>query len=173
LGNPVSAAVLSPRQATELIYLLQLAATEPPFHPRSQSMQVNTHLSFNGQCAEAFRLYENVLGAQIQMAMTYGESPMAEMVPPDWRDKVMHTTLTLGSDTIMGADAPPGRYQQPQGFSVALNIDDPQEAERAFRTLAEGGKELMPLQETFWAVRFGMLVDRFGIPWMINCGKAN
>ena len=135
-------------------------------------MQLSTHLSFNGQCGEAFRLYEKVLGARIQMTMTYGESPMADMVPQDWRDKILHTTLALGDHTIMGADAPPGHFEPPQGFSVAIHIDDPQEAERVYQALAEEGQALMPLQETFWAVRFGMLVDRFGIPWMINCGKA-
>jgi PhnB protein len=103
--------------------------------------------------------------------MTYGESPLAGQTPPDWHGKILHATLDLGDDVLSGADAPPEHYQKPQGFSVALNVADAAEAERIFKALAEKGAVQMPLQETFWALRFGMLVDQFGTPWMINCGK--
>lgn len=134
-------------------------------------MKINSHLSFNGQCREAFKFYEQSLGANIGFIMTYGESPMGQQTPAEWRDKVMHARLDIGNQTLMGADAPPDRYERPQGFAVAIHTDQPAEAERIFKQLAEGATVQMPLQETFWAQRFGMLVDRFGIPWMLNCEK--
>jgi PhnB protein len=79
----------------------------------------------------------------------------------------------LGDHVLTGADAPPEHYQKPQGFSVLLHIGDAAEADRIFKTLAENGTVQMPIQETFWALRFGMLVDQFGTPWMINCGKPS
>jgi PhnB protein len=135
-------------------------------------MRLNPHLAFNGQCEAAFRFYETCLGGQVVMMMTYGDSPLAEQTPPDWRGKVLHATFTLGDHVLTGADAPPEGYQKPQGFSVLLNFEeaDAAEADRIFAALAEGGTVQMPIQETFWALRFGMLVDRFGTPWMINCG---
>ena len=93
-------------------------------------MRVNPYLSFNGQCEAAFKFYEKCLGGKIQMMMTYGESPMADKSPPDWGKKIMHTTFVLGDQFLHGADAPPGHYQKPQGFSVSLDIPDAAEAER-------------------------------------------
>jgi PhnB protein len=135
-------------------------------------MQLNTHLNFNGECAKAFRFYEKVLGGKIAMMMTYGESPMADQLPPEMKNAVLHTTLEVGDSILMGADSPPGHYKPAQGFSVAINVSDPAEAERVYNALVQGGTTTMPLQETFWAKRFGMLVDQFGIAWMINCGKS-
>jgi PhnB protein len=112
-----------------------------------------------------------VLGGKIVMMFTYGESPEAERASPDWRGKIMHARLMLGDRALMGSDAPRGRFEPPKGFHVSIGIDDPAEAERIFHALAENGAVTMPIQETFWAVRFGMLVDQFGIPWMINCEK--
>jgi PhnB protein len=134
-------------------------------------MTISTHLGFNGQCQEAFKFYERVLGGNIQFSMTYGDSPMAGQVPPEWRDKIIHTTLVVGDQTLSGADAPPPHYQKPQGFSVAVEVKDPSKADRIFTQLGEGGTVQMAIQETFWAQRFGMLVDRFHIPWMITCSK--
>ena len=96
---------------------------------------------------------------------------MAEHVPPEWRNKIMYARLAVGDTILMGSDAPPDRYQQMQGFSVTLNVNEAHEAERVFSALSEKGTVQMPIQETFWAVRFGMLVDQFGTPWMINCEK--
>ena len=135
-------------------------------------MRLITHLNFDGQCEEAFKFYEGVLGGKILTMMPFEGSPMADQSPPEWRKKILHATLDLGDSVLMGADAPPGRYQKPQGFSVTIGLSDPTEAERIFRSLAENGIVQLPLQETFWAARFGMLVDRFGIPWMVNCGKG-
>jgi PhnB protein len=134
-------------------------------------MQLNPYLSFDGQCEAAFRFYERVLGGKIVMMFTYGESPEAEHTSPDWRGKIMHARLMLGDKALMGSDAPRDRFERPQGFHVSIGIDDPADAERIFRSLAEHGTVTMPIQQTFWAVRFGMLVDQFGIPWMINCEK--
>lgn len=135
-------------------------------------MQLNPYLNFNGQCETAFKFYEQCLGGKIEATMTYGESPMAEQTPPQWRNKIMHASLVVGDKVLMGADSPPDRYEEPKGLSVLLGIDDPAEAERVFHALAENGTVQMPIQETFWAARFGMVVDRFGIPWMINCDRA-
>jgi PhnB protein len=134
-------------------------------------MRLNTHLSFNGQCQAAFEYYEKHIGGKIRFMMKYGDSPMASQMSPDWRDKIIHGTLALGDNQLTGADAPTEIYQQPQGFSVLLSVDEPADAERIFRVLAEGGTVQMALQETFWALRFGMLVDQFGTPWMISCER--
>ena len=131
-------------------------------------MQLNPYLGFNGQCEAAFKFYQQCFGGNIQ-TMTWGDSPMADQVPSEWRDKIIHATLIVGETTLLGADAPPDSYEEPKGFSVAIQINEPAEAERIFHALAENGTVTMPLQQTFWAAAFGMLVDRFGIPWMVNC----
>jgi PhnB protein len=133
-------------------------------------MQLNTYLNFNGQCEAAFKFYERCFGGKIQMMMTHGESPMAQQTPPDWHNKIMHATLPVGGGALMGSDAPPQRYEKPQGFFAQIEIGNPADAERLFQALSENGTVQMPLQQTFWAARFGMLVDQFGIPRMINCG---
>jgi PhnB protein len=135
-------------------------------------MQVNPYLNFNGQCAEAFRFYDQVLGGKVLFTMRFGESPMAGQVLPEQRDWVIHASMNIGGEVVMGSDAPPEHFERPQGFSMSLTIDEPAEAERLFHALADGGTVRMPMQETFWAARFGMLVDRFGTPWMINCERA-
>jgi PhnB protein len=134
-------------------------------------MQLNPYLSFNGNCAAAFRFYEKVLRGKIPMMMTYGESLTADQTPPELRDKVMHTRLITDGAVLMGSDAPPGRYHETQGMMVALGVASAAEAERIFHALAENGTVTMPIAETFWAVRFGMLTDQFGTPWLINCEK--
>ena len=140
--------------------------------PREQAMlHLNPYLAFDGRCEEAFRFYAQSLGGKIAMMMTYGESPMAEQTPAELRGKIMHARLTVGDKVLMGSDAPPHMFAEPKGFHVSVVVDDPAEAERMFNALAEGGTIQMSLGETFWAQRFGMLVDRFGIPWMVNCEK--
>ncbi len=135
-------------------------------------MQLSTHLGFNGNCAEAFKTYEQCFGGKIQMIMSYKDSPMANEVPADFHDKVLHASLLIDGQVLMGADAPPGRGKTPQGFAVSVSLSDADRAERIFNTLAQGGNVQMPLQQTFWAKKFGMLVDRFGTPWMINCADG-
>jgi PhnB protein len=136
-------------------------------------MQMNPYLTFKGQCEAAFKFYEKVLGGKIVAMMPHEGTPAADHVPAEWRSKIMHARLVLADDKVlMGSDAPPGMYEEMKGFSVTLGIDKPAEAERIFQALAEDGTVRMPIQETFWATRFGMLTDRFGTPWMINCEKA-
>jgi PhnB protein len=135
-------------------------------------MQLNPYLLFNGQCEAAFKFYEKCLGGKILMMQPHAGTPAADQVPAEWRSKILHARMTVGDQVLMASDAPPNRYQEPKGFSVALQMNDPAKAESTFQALAENGKVQMPIQQTFWAARFGMLVDRFGIPWMINCEKA-
>lgn len=134
-------------------------------------MELNPYLSFDGNCAEAFKFYEKSLGGKIVAMMTYAETPMKDQMPAGSHGKIVHARLTLGDRVLMGADAPPGRYEPAKGMSVILGIDQPTEAERVFKALSENGTVQMPIEETFWARRFGMVVDRFGIPWMVNCEK--
>ena len=134
-------------------------------------MKLVSYLNFGGNCAAAFKYYERVLGGKIEMLMTHGDMPpeAQAQTPPEWKNMIMHARLVARDYVLMGSDAPPDRFEKPQGFSVAIQIDDPKEAERIFVALADNGSVRMPLQQTFWAVRFGMLVDQFGIPWMVNC----
>jgi PhnB protein len=132
-------------------------------------MQVNPYLLFDGQCETAFKFYATCLGGKIESMVLHEGTPAAANVQPDWLKKILHATLRLGDTVLMGSDCPPDRYKKPEGFSVTLHIKSPDEAARVFGALAENGTVQMPLQETFWAKRFGMLVDQFGIPWMINC----
>ena len=135
-------------------------------------LKLTPYLSFDGHCEQAFKLYEQCLGGKITFMQTYGDSPMAEQTPTEWRKRVMHATLSVGDQLLQGSDSPPGQYQKPQGFSIAIALNDATEAERIFKALSEDGKVQMPLEETFWALRFGYLIDRFGVPWMINCEKS-
>jgi len=135
-------------------------------------MQSNIYLFFDGECEAAFKFYEQCLGGKIDAMMTYGDAPMSEEIPSEQRDRIMHANLTVGSMVLMGSDTPPDGFEKPQGFSVHLQFDDLVEAERIFQKLAENGTVKMPFPETFWSTRFGMLVDRFGTPWMIDVQQA-
>jgi PhnB protein len=134
-------------------------------------MQTHAHLHFKGNCREAFNFYADTLGGRIVFAMTFGEAPGAAGFPPESRDQIVHARIDLGEQFLLGCDTPADRYCPPQGFNVMVGVDEPGEAERIFNKLAEGGSISMPFQETFWAQRFGMCTDRFGIPWMVNCAK--
>jgi PhnB protein len=129
-------------------------------------------LMFNGDCDAAFALYQQCFGATVTFRMTWGESPMAHTAPPEWHDKVMHATLSIGDAVIYGGDPLTGTYKRPQGFQLQLNLTDVAAAERIFALLAEGGEVTVALQQTFWAQRFGSVIDRFAIPWAINCGEG-
>jgi len=130
-------------------------------------MQVNPYLHYNGNCEAAFKYYEKALGAKIEMMMTHESAPPDMPTPPDWKKKIMHARISLDGEVLMGSDAPPGHFHQPQGFSVSLTIDDPADAERKFKALSEGGSVNMAFAKTFFAKGFGMCVDKFGIPWMV------
>ncbi len=135
-------------------------------------MQFIPHLSFNSNCEEAFLFYQEHLGGEIVTMMRHEGTPAENHVPAEWRKKILHASLRIGEQWLMGGDAPPGQFEPPRGFAVGLHIGEVKEAERVFYALAEKGRVTMPLQETFWAIRFGMLTDRFGIPWLVNCGRA-
>ena len=135
-------------------------------------MQITTYLSFKGDCEAAFTLYERCLGGQVGAIFRYGGSPMADNVPADWADKIMHGSMTVGGLVLMAGDVAPERYEQPTGFALSIQIGSAADAERIFHELATGGRVVMPLEKTFWAERFGQLVDRFGVPWLINCEGA-
>ena len=132
-------------------------------------MQMNPYLSFNGQCEAAFKLYEQCLGGQLGPIFRYAGTPLSDQVPADWHDKVMHGSLTIGGQVLMGGDVAPESYEAPKGFSLSLQMKSTAEAERIFNELSKDGRVTLPLEKTFWAARFGMVVDRFGIPWLINC----
>ena len=132
-------------------------------------MQLNPYLTFKGDCETAFKFYEKILGGKIVVMQAHEGTPAAEQTPPEWRSKILHARMTVGDQLLMGSDAPPSRYEVPKGFAVTLNVAEPAEADRIFQALAENGTVRMPIQKTFWAIRFGTLTDRFGTPWMINC----
>ena len=133
-------------------------------------MKITPYLSFDGQCKSALDLYERSLGGTIVYSTTYGESPGAADVPPEWSARIYHATLVIAGQTFAMADAPPGAYRPVQGFSLMVEVDEPAEADRIFEALSVGGTIQMPIQETHWAARFGVVTDQFGTPWMISCG---
>jgi len=128
-------------------------------------MQVNAYLNFGGNCAEAFRYYEKHLGGKIEMLMTFAQAPADLKTPAAWKDKVLHARLSLGDTAIMGADTE--NYQPMRSFYLSLTFDSDAEAERAYKVLADGGEVQMPIQETFFASRFGQCRDKFGTSWMV------
>jgi PhnB protein len=134
-------------------------------------MQMNPYLLFDGRCEAAFKFYAKALGGKIEAMMPHEGTPAAEHVPSEWRSKIIHARMVVGDKVLMGSDAPPDRHEAMKGISVMLGVEKPAEAERIFNALAEGAEVRMPLQRTFWAERFGMLVDQFGTPWMINCDQ--
>lgn len=132
-------------------------------------MKIVPYLNFDGQCREAFDFYQRALRGEIVGAMTIGESPMAADAPPESHDRLIHIQLDASGASLMGADVPPGQ-RSPTESQTCINVmvEDDAEAERIFHALAEGGSVQMPIQETFWAHRFGLLTDRYGKPWMVN-----
>ena len=130
---------------------------------------LNPYLFYSGNCEAAFKYYEKVLGGKIEFLMRADEGP-ADMKPePGFEKKIMHARMAIGSQILMASDAPPGRFHKPQGFAVSLTVPDLAEAEKKFKALAEGGAENMPFEKTFFSKGFGMCVDQFGQPWMVNC----
>jgi PhnB protein len=129
---------------------------------------MSVHLNFNGNCKDAFALYQMVFGVKSQMLMTYGEAPAGAPVPPDWKDKVMHTSIPMGAGMLMGCDAPSDRSKPMAGFQVSVGSSDQAEVKRIFDALQDGGSIQMPLQKTFWSPLFGMCTDKFGVGWMVG-----
>lgn len=136
-------------------------------------MQMSPYLSFRGDCETAFRFYAECLNGVVGELFRYAGTPIAQDFPSDWQEKVMHGSVSFDDQILMGSDVPSDRYEEPKGFSLSLQIPRTTDAERIFRLLSAEGTVVMPLAPTFWAARFGMLVDRFGIPWLINCEGAD
>jgi len=133
--------------------------------------QFEPYLSFDGNCAEAMRFYEKTLGAKLEMMMTHAESPMAGQTPPGSENRIMHARLNLDGRLLMASDDMPGHpYHGMHGFSLSLMYPTADAGRPIFDALSAGGQVTMPWQKTFWAEGFGMLVDRFGTPWMVNGG---
>ena len=134
--------------------------------------QLDAYLFFDGNCAEAMRFYEKTLGAKMESLMTNAEAPPGQ-APPGSEDRVMHASLFVDGRRLMASDAMAGQpYERMQGFSLSLTYPSVDEGRRIFDALAEGGKVVMPFGETFWTKGFGMVVDRFGTPWMVNVGEG-
>jgi PhnB protein len=131
-------------------------------------MQMNVHLNFQGNCAEAFAFYKEVFGVKNAFAMKYGEAPPGMPVPPEWKDKIMHTSIPIGEGLLMGCDAPPGRSTPLGGFQVSVQAHDEAEVKRTFEALKDGGTVQMPMSPTFWFPLFGMCTDKFGVAWMVG-----
>jgi PhnB protein len=132
---------------------------------------LNAYLIFNGNCAEAMRFYERVLGGKLEVMMTACDSPAGAHVPPEAADQIIHARLALDGRRLMASDAMGRPYEGMKGFSLALQYPTADEAKRIFDLLAEGGQVTMPLEKTFWSEMFGMVTDRFGTPWMVNGGE--
>jgi PhnB protein len=128
------------------------------------------YIGFNGNCAEAMRFYESVLGGKLEVLMRGGDSPMAEQIPVEARDRIIHAALALkGGGYLYAGDAPAHiPYAGIHGVSITISYDTVAEAEAVFARLADGGRVTMAMQPSFWAKKFGMLVDRFGLPWIVN-----
>jgi PhnB protein len=131
-------------------------------------METNLHLGFTGNCDAAFAFYETVFGTKRVMTMRYGDAPPSVPRPAGSEELVMHTSLPLGSLTLMGADAPPGRGKPFGGFNISVDDPSPAEVKRLFAALSEGGSVMMPLAPTFWSPLFGMCTDKFGVSWMVS-----
>jgi len=132
-------------------------------------MQINPYLFYDSNCEAAFKFYEKALGAKIEMMLRNGEAPAEMPTAPERKHKIMHARISIEGEILMASDAPPDRFHKPQGFAVSLTVGDPTEAERKFKALSEGGSVNMPFGKTFFSKGFGMCVDQFGIPWMVNC----
>jgi PhnB protein len=129
---------------------------------------INPYLAFNGNCAEAMGFYEQTLGGKLEM-MTHGESPIADKLPPGSADRILHARLDFDGGVLMASDTMPSdSYQGMHGFAVSVIYPTAADAKRVFDALAKGGKVTMPPDKAFWSEAFGMLVDRFGTPWIIN-----
>ena len=133
--------------------------------------KLNPYLTFEGTCEAAFQRYKAILGGEVVSVMRWKDMPKMEgMTTPDgWAEKVMHSELAFDGGRIMGSDSPPGQRQQPAGMTVTLSVETPEEADRLFAGLGDGGTVSMPIGPTFFSKRFGMLTDQFGIPWMVVC----
>jgi PhnB protein len=132
-------------------------------------MQVEAYLNLAGRCEEALAFYQEALGAEVGVAMRWKESPdPAIKAPPGWEEKIMHAVFRIGETTLMADDGMGPEKTEFKGITLTINVPDDAQARRVFDALGEGGTIGMPLAKTFWTSSFGMLRDRFGVPWMVN-----
>lgn len=137
-------------------------------------MQIASYLFFKNNAAEAFDFYAKCLGGKVTAKVTMGEMPGTEDYPAETRDLIAHVRVEAGNAVLMGSDwcgPTPEPYPGIRGNAVSVSVDKPDEAERLFKALSEGGEVTMPITETSWALRFAMFTDRFGARWMINCNR--
>ena len=132
-------------------------------------MKINPYLFYDSNCEAALKFYEKTLGAKIEMLMRNEDAPESMPAPPERKKQIMHARISIDGEVLMASDAPPDHFHKPQGFAVSLTFNDPSEAERKFKALSEGGNVGMPFGKTFFSKGFGMCIDQFGIPWMVNC----
>ena len=130
-------------------------------------MAFRPYLFFGGNCREAFTRYQEIFGGDLVL-MPMSDMPSDQPAPPEQADLIMHAALTFEGHLLMASDDPTGNFQGVQGMHVNYSVADVAEAERVFEALADGGQVTMPIEETFWSPMFGMCVDRFGVPWMVN-----
>jgi PhnB protein len=133
-------------------------------------MNVIPYLSFEGTCREAFTFYADLLGGEATF-LTFDQVPSEEQMPPEMKDGIMNASLHAGDVVLMASDAYGDRYERPRGIYISLQVESVDDAERYFNAFADGGRVVMPFEETFWVERFGMVIDRFGTPWMLNAGQ--
>jgi PhnB protein len=134
-------------------------------------MQIQPYLFFDGRCDEALEFYKKAIDAKVEMLMRFKDAPDQSMVSPGSHDKVMHATVRVGDTQVLMSDGRCLGKPNFQGFALTINAPDAAEAERSFNALAEGGQVQMPMSETFFASRFGMLADKFGVGWMVIVDK--
>ena len=132
-------------------------------------MKLTTYLNFGGNCAEAFKFYEKNLGGKLNMIMTYDQMPPDPNVQPrpELAKYALHASITIADTTIMASDVPPERFEKIRSSYICLSADSPQDAERLFKILSDGGEVYMPMAETFFATKYGILRDKFGVSWMV------
>ncbi len=136
-------------------------------------MRVQAYISFRGRCEEALEFYKKSIGAEVTGLMRWKESPDAAMKgPPGYEEKVMNAAFRIGKTELMADDGMGAEEAEFKGMTLVLEVTDDAEAKRLFTALGEGGNVTMPLMKTFWTSSFGMLTDKFGVPWMVNVEAA-
>ena len=132
-------------------------------------MRHNVYLMFKGQCEEAIKFYNSTLGGELAAIVKVAGTPAEPHYPPESKNDVLHACLSLGNMDILASDCPPSMYDKPRGTSICINLDDEKEADRIFNGLSKDGEIIMPLEQTFFARKYGQFIDRFGTRWMIHC----
>jgi PhnB protein len=170
LQQAASAKLSLSSRATVGGFTTTLPELQPRFaqNPKETCMKLYTYLNYGGNCRQAFEFYAEHLGGKITFLTTHGEQPDSSQVPPEWGNAVLHARIEMGDTTVLGADIPPDRFQPMRSAYLSLLVDSIYEAERIYALLSEGGQIFMPMEETFFAHRFGMLRDRFATSWMLQ-----